>query len=151
MTMHRCVWRPPSTPRSPLRASGSSACRHVWGCRAVRLPAPRVRLPQRPTCYMRCTSRALRWRTSYRCAALLCAASSSAPTPSASVFAWRKPLAQRREPMWRMLNPPNFAGHLQTALYKLVVKYGDQLPRAIEGKAPKEHAALLSAMLAFSG
>lgn len=45
---------------------------------------------------------------------------------------------------------------MQTALYKLVVKYGDQLPRAIEGKIPsvgdaKEHAGLLRAMLGFSG
>jgi len=60
MTTYRCVWRPPSTLRSPLRASGSSARRHVWDCRAVPLPAPRARSLQRPTCYTRCTSRALR-------------------------------------------------------------------------------------------
>ena len=52
--------------------------------------------------------------------------------------------------MSRTLNPPENAGDVQTALYKLVTSYGDQLPRAIEGKAPKEHAALLCAMLAFS-
>lgn len=54
-----------------------------------------------------------------------------------------------RYPVWLLLK-------VQTALYKLVAVYGDELTTSINGRTPafgeaKEHASLLKSMLDFSG